>query len=375
MITKVDLEKCTGCGRCVRSCSLDVFTLDTAREPVAPCMPACPCGIDIRGVLYLMQRDMYEEALEMVRRSNPFPVITGLLCQHHCESSCIRLQEDAPVNIHALEYFLGLRDTDDFPAPLSEHLARVAVVGSGLTGLSCAYHLRSKGYGVTVFEAGAEAGGRLRDAVLADVLELQLSRLKALGVHFRCNMIIGPHGDVGLDVLLRDFSSCCLATGSGLGTPGQLSGIEPLAQTSDPETLQTASEKIFAAQAPGPDLNVAQCIAMGDRMARRMDCWLRGADYFIANAGDRPVAQPLPPLLPAWPRRSDAPEGLELESAQIESSRCLTCGSKARITHTDDCMTCFSCELSCPARAITVHPFKEALPRTLETSVEENAHA
>jgi len=371
MITKIDSDNCTGCGTCVKSCSLDVFTLDTGQDNVAPCMAACPCEADVRGIMYLLQQDRHEEALEVIRQAIPFPLITGLLCTRPCESACIRHQNGAAVNIRALEHFLGLRDIDDYAPPCREHLARVAVIGSGLAGLACAYFLRNLGYPVTIFEAAPEAGGWLRTALPPHVLGSQLARLRNLGVSIRYNTVIGPHGDLGFGSLLQNFSACCVAAGQGSSALQIHVDSEPLARSVDPKTMQTAIERIFAAGAVCGTTDVAGSIAQAKRAADCMDRWLRGADFFSADPEPRRIENHLPPVLPTWPRQEDSEQGLSLEAAQVESLRCLTCGSKARITHTDDCMTCFSCELSCPCQAITVHPFKEALPRTLQISAKD----
>ena len=370
MITNIDKQKCTGCGTCVKSCSLDVFTLDTDQDAIAPCMSACPCQVDVRGVIYLLQQDRIEEALQLFRESVPFPIITGLLCSRPCEQSCIRYSEGGPVNIRALEHYLGLHDTVHPAAPTEVHLGRVAVIGSGLAGLSCAYFMRNLGYPVTIYEADPAPGGWLVSALPGEVLGEQVARIKAMGIELRCNTLVGREGDIGWDTIMEHFSACCVAVGNESRYTHLKSGQMRFEASADPQTGQTQWEQIFAAGAVRGADNVAESIGQARQTARSMDRWLRGVDFQSEETGIRPILQKMPPLLPAPPRQAESQGGLDWEGAQVESLRCLTCGSKSRITHTDDCMTCFTCELSCPTHAITVHPFKEILPRTLRNIVE-----
>ena len=89
MINVIDQDKCIGCGTCFKSCSLDVFRLDTDQRKVSPCMAACPAGTDIRGYNALVQQGKLEEAAKKLRQTNPFPGITGRICFHPCEKECL----------------------------------------------------------------------------------------------------------------------------------------------------------------------------------------------------------------------------------------------------------------------------------------------
>ena len=88
MISSIDRDKCIGCGTCTKSCGLDVFRLDTDQPEASPCMGACPAGTDIRGYQAMLQRGDVGGALERLKKSNPFPAITGRVCFHPCESEC-----------------------------------------------------------------------------------------------------------------------------------------------------------------------------------------------------------------------------------------------------------------------------------------------
>ena len=240
MINVIDQDKCIGCGTCFKSCSLDVFRLDTDQSKVSPCMAACPAGTDIRGYNALVQQGKLEEAAQKLRQANPFPGITGRICFHPCEKECARNAVDGAVNINAVEQFLGDLDLPE-EQPAVRHTAKVAVVGSGPAGLSCACFMARMGYPVTVFEAAPRPGGMLRYGIPAyrlpdAVVEAHVARLEALGVSFRCNTRIGKGGDLTLgDLRRRGYKAFLLAPGTSLSRriaiegaelPGVLWGVE-----------------------------------------------------------------------------------------------------------------------------------------------------
>lgn len=382
MITSIDRKKCTGCGTCVKSCTLDVFSLDTDQEGLAPCMFHCPCGVDIRGVVYLMQQDRLEEALSLLKEAQPFPALSGRLCAHCCEQGCLR-GEKAGVNIFGLERYLGDLDLalDEKQEPI-RHLAPAAVVGASLAGLACAWFLRKAGYRVTVYESAACAGGGLWNlpgpGMSRQVLERQLEKIRQTGVKFRFHTKIGPSGDLKwIELLRRGYRAFCLAGGKDSAL-----AFSPVLQTDstgrlevDALTGQTSDRRVFAAGSVAGADSLESAIATARHAAMSMDRFLRGADLMSNRLPGPGLAEPLPPVSSVAPRtrggrgtgsKAWTTPGMSLEEVQIESLRCLTCGAKARLAHTDDCMTCFTCEMKCPAGAITVHPFKEILPRSLD---------
>ena len=242
VINTIDTEKCTGCGTCFKTCGLDVFRLDTDQPVLSPCMAKCPAGIDIRGYNGLMQMGSIDEAAERLRERNPFPAVTGRVCPHLCESECSRGKVDGAVNINGIEQYLGDRTLHDAPQkPAVRHVHRIAVVGSGPAGLSCAWYLARAGYPVRVFEAMPKPGGMLRYGIPVyrlpeDVLDAQIEQLKALGVEFQCGTRVGKGCDCSMEDLYElGYKAVFIAPGAtksrkpgvpGETLPGVLYGVE-----------------------------------------------------------------------------------------------------------------------------------------------------
>ena len=180
---------------------------------LAPCMDACPQGTDIRRFLMTIaqaqkykrpQREAFIEAWQSITEKNPFPALCGYICPHPCETVCNRKEKDGALGVNFIERFLGdwalaegleLRRMERTPGTPDAFTEKIAVIGSGPAGLSCAYQLARRGYSVTIFEASAEPGGMLRgissDRLPRQVLDGEINRILKLGVELRTNTAAG----------------------------------------------------------------------------------------------------------------------------------------------------------------------------------------
>jgi NADPH-dependent glutamate synthase beta subunit-like oxidoreductase/Pyruvate/2-oxoacid:ferredoxin oxidoreductase delta subunit len=209
-------------------------------EKIPPCRNTCPSGNDIRGFVMAIQKTVrleksVEEGLEAAWRvyteTSPFPAVMGRICPHPCETGCNRKEKDKPININKVERAIGdyglekglkLRKLSDDKRP-----EKVAVVGGGPGGFSCAYQLARRGYSVTVFEASDKPGGMLlwgipRYRLPADILSKEIQNILDLGVELKLNTRIGK--DVSLDDLKKNFNAVFVAIGAHMGIKLRVEG-------------------------------------------------------------------------------------------------------------------------------------------------------
>ena len=233
-IETIDLDRCTGCGMCVNTCPLDVIRLDTFirnKPDFPPCRTGCPAGVNMRGYISLLQEGRIEEALDIITESNPLPAITGRVCSHPCESECARADIDEPVNIRSLERFVGDYLLGKKAQPTRKlYSAKVAIIGSGPSGLTAAYVLNKMGYPVTVFEAMPVLGGMLRMGIPEyrlplSVLDAQINYIRDMGVEFKTDLTVGK--DLTLeDLRNKGYIAAVYAIGAQLCRKLDITGAE-----------------------------------------------------------------------------------------------------------------------------------------------------
>jgi NADPH-dependent glutamate synthase beta subunit-like oxidoreductase len=200
----------------------------------APCLERCPAGNDVRGWLNTISQytkvgksldDALDAAFQQLAATNPLPGVLGRVCPHPCESECNRKEKDERVGINSVERFLGdwaIERKLALPvlAPAGSQKEKLAVVGAGPAGLSCAYQLARRGYKVTVFESLPEAGGMLRYGIPdyrlpREVIAAEVKRISALGVDIRCGTAVGK--DVSFESLQKDHDAVFVAIGAHAG--------------------------------------------------------------------------------------------------------------------------------------------------------------
>jgi len=191
------------------------------RDLLPPCNHACPAGENIQEWLYYAEDGDYEKAWRALVENNPLPAIMGRACYHPCEDSCNRVQLDKPVNIHAVERFLGdlaIERQWQFTAPAVSTGKRVLVVGSGPSGLSAAYHLAKLGHSVTIYEAESKPGGMMRFGIPQyrlprNVSDAEIARIEKMGVKIELNRKVE---DLSAVMSEAGFDAVFLAVGAHL---------------------------------------------------------------------------------------------------------------------------------------------------------------
>ena len=272
-IARVDKEKCVACGQCVENCQTNALKLgqkrcatdphisdtydtdasvpfhrssynpeyrtnrsDVMPSGTAPCKAECPAHIPVQGYIKLASLGRYTEALELIKKENPFPAVCGRICNKRCEDACTRGSIDDPIAIDDIKKFIAEKDleasTRFVPKMLNQigrpYPEKIAVIGAGPAGLSCAYYLAVKGYPVTVFEKESVPGGMLTLGIPSfrlekDVVNAEIDVLKELGVEFRFGVEVGKN--MTLDALRADgYKAIYLAVGASKGTPAGCPG-------------------------------------------------------------------------------------------------------------------------------------------------------
>ncbi len=214
------------------------YKCPTYVQRTPPCQGACPSGHDVRGWLNIVRgiekppvgMPWQEYAFYRAVESNPFPAIMGRVCPAPCEDGCNRNEVEDHVGINSIEHFIGdyaLEHGLKLPPAGEPTGKRIALVGSGVASLACAYNLRRKGHACTIFEARAELGGMLRYGIPGyrtprDVLDGEIKRILDMGVEVRTGVKIGV--DITMEELERDYDAVFMGLGAQAGTPLEVPG-------------------------------------------------------------------------------------------------------------------------------------------------------
>lgn len=270
----IDIDKCVACGKCVEYCPSGAVKLgqklNTKNGPIkypkhelpdhmpwgkdkwdedyrdknrincyqtgtAPCKVACPAHIAVEGYIKMVKEGRFRDALALIKKDNPFPAICGRVCNKRCEAACTRGKIDEAVAIDDIKKFVAELDLQSntryipdivIPSNMGRWKEKIAIIGAGPAGLSCAYYLATKGYYPVVFEKNEKPGGMLTYGIPSyklekDVIDAEIEILKELGVTIKCGVEVGK--DVTIALLREEgFKAFYIAIGC---QGGKLPGI------------------------------------------------------------------------------------------------------------------------------------------------------
>lgn len=252
----VDENLCTSCGQCQEACPVKIpfsdrgstsirgaiheplvgvrsvpaaYTVD--KKGTAPCRVACPLGINVPGFICLLSKDKPDEALNLISQTAPLAGILGRVCSHPCEDNCQRTKVDSPVFIKALHRYAADNASGSvnyLANPAKPREEKIAIIGSGPSGLAAAWELARRGYTPTIFESHAVVGGMLatgipRFRLPREIREREVEAIKAMGVDVKTGIIVGR--DITLsDLREQGYRAFYLAIGAGLNNKLNIPG-------------------------------------------------------------------------------------------------------------------------------------------------------
>ena len=275
-VARVEKSDCVACGKCVevcpagavklgqKLCTKDGSEVQYPRHPLpseqkwgphmwdenyrdnnrincydtgtAPCKTACPAHIAVQGYLKMAAQGRYTEALALIKKDNPLPAICGRICNRRCEDACTRGSIDQPIAIDEVKKFIAQQDlkaeTRFIPKKVVPSLngffpEKVAIIGAGPAGLSCAFYLAEKGYSPVIFEKNERPGGMLRYGIPSfklekDVIDAEIDVIRAMGVEIKCGVEVGK--DITIQQLRDEgYKAFYIAIGC---QGGRLAGVD-----------------------------------------------------------------------------------------------------------------------------------------------------
>ena len=296
-VAHVEKDKCVACGRCVEFCPAgavklgqklckkdgsqveypkmplpsekkwgpemwtedyrDKNRINTHKTGTAPCKTACPARIAVQGYLKMASQGRYKEALALIKKENPFPAVCGHICNRRCEDACTRGNIDQAVAIDEVKKFIAAKDLEAetryipkkvVPSLKGQFDEKIAIIGGGPAGLSCAFYLAEKGYAPTVFEKNENAGGMLVYGIPSyklekDVVQAEIDVIKAMGVTIKTGIEVGK--DITIEELRKQgYKAFYIAIGCQggrkAGIPGEdaegvMTAVDFLREVNDKE--------------------------------------------------------------------------------------------------------------------------------------------
>ena len=342
-VAHVTPENCVACGRCVEYCPAGAVKLGqklcTTHGPVeyprqelpdkvkwgpekwtidyrdknrincydtgtAPCKTACPAHIAVQGYLKMAAQGRYTEALALIKRENPFPAVCGRVCNRRCEDACTRGTVDQAVAIDEVKKFIAQKDLDaatryvpaiNPPSNRGGFDEKIAIIGAGPAGLSCAFYLAEKGYRPTVFEKNKKPGGMLTYGIPSyklekDVVEAEIDIIRQMGVDIRCGVEVGK--DVTLDELrAQGYKAFYVAIGCQGGRKAGIPG-------EDASNVMTAVDFLHRVNDGEPVSLEGRIVVVGggnvaiDVVRSGLRCGASAADMYCLEARDQMPATP-----------------------------------------------------------------------------------
>ena len=305
-VAHVDTKNCVACGRCVEFCPSGAVTLgqklckkdgsqvqypkmplpseqkwgphmwtedyrdknriNTHETGTAPCKSACPAHIAVQGYLKMASQGRYQEALALIKKNNPLPAICGYVCNRKCEDACTRATIDEAIAIDEVKKFIAMQDLKAetryipkkvVPSLSGEFTEKVAIIGAGPAGISCAYYLAEKGYKPTIFEKNDKPGGMVVYGIPSFVLEkdivaAEIDVLREMGVEIKCGVEVGK--DITINELRQQgYKAFYLAIGcqggrkvgvAGEDSEGVMTGVDFLHVVTDDENYRLNGDTV-----------------------------------------------------------------------------------------------------------------------------------